>query len=98
MPEPELLSNTPDAAPHADAERRARVESSAAQCEAVAAELERAAQHMRTAARHYRNLEIPRACAHILAAYGHSNEAEATINELARVHAARSQPQPEDGD
>ena len=67
-------------------------ELAARDCEAAAAELESAAQHMRTAARHFRDHEIPRACAHILAAEGHMLEAQEAIQERAKVHSRKSLP------
>jgi hypothetical protein len=60
----------------------------------AAAELELAARHCRTAAAHFRDREVPRAGAHAWAAFGHVQEAEARLDEQAREHARRSNPEP----
>ena len=60
--------------------------------EELAVQLERAAQHARTAAAHMAQREVPRACAHALAAFGHLSSARATLEELAINHAARATP------
>ena len=75
-----------------DSSRAASLESRAIQCDQAAYELEIAIRHLQTAARHFREGEIPRGCAHVLAAYGHENKASAAINELAVIHALRSVP------
>ncbi len=67
-------------------------EQAASDCEAAALELESAARHLRTAAGHFRDHEVPRACAHLLAAQGHMAMAEDGIRERARVHARKSVP------
>ena len=59
--------------------------------EALAAELELAARHCRVAAGHYRDREIPRACAHMWAGYGHLHRAQRGLDELAEHHADHSQ-------
>jgi hypothetical protein len=61
--------------------------------EEVAAELERAAAHAAVAAQHLRDENAPRASAHAWALRGHLLEAEARLDEQAREHARRSEPQ-----
>jgi len=51
-----------------------------------------AVRHLRTTARHFREKDVPRACAHTFAAYGHIRQAQARIDERAIEHAARSNP------
>ncbi len=67
-------------------------ESVATKYEQSARELELAVQHLRTAARHFRDREVPRGCAHALAAYGHMCSGQSLLNENAVLHAARSVP------
>ena len=60
--------------------------------ERAAKELELAVQHLRTTAQHYRNAEIPRACAHALAGFGHIRQAQNLLDELSILHASKSRP------
>lgn len=63
--------------------------------ERAAAELEQAARHCRTAAGHMREREVPRGAAHAWAAHGHVVRAAALLEEQARVHAQKSNPEPD---
>lgn len=65
-------------------------ETTVRQYEAVAAELETAVKHMRLTAGHFRAREVPRGCAHTLAATGHLHNARAGLADLAAQHAAKS--------
>jgi hypothetical protein len=67
-------------------------ETSASAYERAADELETAARHCRTAAQHLREGEIPRSAAHAWAAVGHVRTADASLVELAQIHAQRSTP------
>lgn len=69
-----------------------RLAEAAQDCERAATELERAAAHLRTGAAHFRVQEVPRACAHLLAAQGHVWTVQRVLTERAVVHAERSQP------
>jgi hypothetical protein len=60
--------------------------------DAAAQELDLAARHLRTTARHFRDRDVPRACAHAYAAYGHMIAAQRTVDERAGIHAAKSIP------
>jgi hypothetical protein len=71
-----------------------RLHAAARLLDEAAEELELAARHCRTAAAHFRDREIPRAGAHAWAAFGHVREAEARLDEQAREHARRSNPEP----
>jgi hypothetical protein len=62
--------------------------------EQAADELELAARHCRTAAGHMREREVPRGAAHAWAAHGHVVRAEALLDEQARMHAEKSNPDP----
>lgn len=66
-------------------------EAVAQQYEAAAAELERAAAHLRWTAAHFRNAEVPRACAHTVAALGHMSKVQKQLNDLAELHATKAQ-------
>ena len=70
------------------------LEAAASLFERAAVELEQAARHCRTAARHMREREVPRGAAHAWAAYGHVLGAGALLEEQARVHAQKSNPDP----
>jgi hypothetical protein len=67
-------------------------ESTVKNYEQSAEQLELAARHLRIAAQHVRDGEIPRGCAHALAAYGHMLPAQRTLDETAIAHASRSNP------
>ncbi|MBX2801002.1 MAG: GNAT family N-acetyltransferase [Myxococcales bacterium] len=56
----------------------------------VADELEQAARHARVAARHLASDEVPRSTAHAWACRGHVVQATATLDDLARTHAAKA--------
>jgi hypothetical protein len=71
-----------------------RLEAAARLFDEAAAELDLAARHCRTAAGHFRDREVPRAGAHAWAAYGHVREAQTRLDERAREHARRSNPEP----
>ena len=58
----------------------------------IAAELERAAHHARTAAKHFQDREVPRGCAHILAAEGHIVKVRRALDVVVETHAARATP------
>ena len=66
------------------------LEAAARMYEEVAAELERAVGHCRVSAEHFRNREQPRGTAHAWAARGHILNAEAQLDELARMQARKS--------
>jgi hypothetical protein len=70
-----------------------RLDAAAELYEEIAAELERAAAHANVAAQHLRDENVPRAAAHAWALRGHLLEAEARLDEQAREHARRSEPQ-----
>ena len=53
----------------------------------AAVELDRAARHCEVSAKHFRDGEVPRGAAHAWAAVGHIREAEARLEEQARLHA-----------
>jgi hypothetical protein len=57
-------------------------------------ELELAARHVRTAAGHMRDGEVPRGAAHAWAAHGQVLRAGALLDDQARVHAQKSNPEP----
>ncbi len=69
------------------------LEAAAALLERAAEELELAARHCRTAAGHMRDREVPRGAAHAWAAHGHVLRAGASLEEQARVHAQKSNPE-----
>ncbi len=56
----------------------------------TAHELQQAAEHYLEAARHFREGEVPRGCAHEMAARGYINRAELKSREAADIHAAAS--------
>lgn len=58
---------------------------------AAAAELERAAAHACVAAKHFEGREVPRGCAHVLAAEGHILAVRRAFERVAEAHAARSE-------
>ena len=70
------------------------LERAASLFESAAGELELAARHCRTAARHMREREVPRGAAHAWAAHGHVLGAAALLEEQARMHADKSNPDP----
>jgi hypothetical protein len=70
------------------------LEAAASLFEQAADELELAARHCRTAAGHMREREVPRGAAHAWAAHGHVVRAEALLDEQARTHAEKSNPDP----
>ena len=59
--------------------------------ERAAEELEAAARHMRIAAQHFRDANVPRACAHAFAGYGHVRRAQEHVDHRAMIHAEKSQ-------
>ena len=62
----------------------------------AAEQLDVAAQHCRTAARHFRDRLVPRGAAHAWAAHGHIREAQRRLDEQAREHARRANPNPDE--
>jgi hypothetical protein len=70
------------------------LEAAASLFERAAEELELAARLCRTAARHMRDREVPRGAAHAWAAHGHVLSAGALLGEQARMHAQKSNPDP----
>jgi len=70
------------------------LEAAASLFERAADELELAARHSRTAAGHMRDREIPHGAAHAWAAHGHVLRAGELLDEQARVHARKSNPEP----
>jgi Flp pilus assembly protein TadD len=52
----------------------------------AAGDLERAAAHCREAANHFRSREVPRGCAHSLAARGDFLKAEQRLDRLTLLH------------
>ena len=67
-------------------------EDAATMLERSARELEVGAQHLRVAAQHYRDHEVPRACAHAWATTGHLKTAGRLLDDLAILHASKSNP------
>jgi hypothetical protein len=65
----------------------------AAEFDRAADELEPAVRHLRTTARHFRAGEVPRACAHSLAAYGHVRTALDRFDRWAVLHASIADPE-----
>jgi hypothetical protein len=70
-----------------------RLDAAARLYDEIAAELERAAAHAKVAAEHLREENVPRASAHAWAVRGHLLEAESRLDDRAREHARRSEPQ-----
>jgi hypothetical protein len=62
----------------------------ASRYERTADEFQAAVDHLRTAAKHLRNQEVPRGCAHALAAHGHVVGARAMFDKNAILHASKS--------
>jgi hypothetical protein len=58
--------------------------------ERVAERLELAARHLRRTAEHFRGGEVPRACAHVVAAEGLLSETRRGLDSLAEGHASVS--------
>src|SRR4030095_8568042 len=63
-----------------------RLDEDARQYEQTAAECEAAALHLKRTASHFRDGDVPRACAHSWAAFGHFVGAEQLLKELAQLH------------
>jgi hypothetical protein len=70
------------------------LEAAAALFDRAAEELDQAARHCRTAASHMREREVPRGAAHAWAAHGHLLRAGTLLEEQARIHAQKSNPEP----
>lgn len=70
------------------------LEAAASLFDRAADELELAARHARTAAGHMRGGEVPRGAAHAWAVHGHVLRAGALLDEQARVHSQKSNPEP----
>ena len=70
-----------------------RLDAAARLYEDIAAELERATAHAKVVAEHLREENVPRASAHAWALQGHPIEAQSRLDEQAREHARRSEPQ-----
>ena len=70
------------------------LEAAASLFERAAEELDLAARHCRTAAGHMRSREVPRGAAHAWAAHGHLLRAGSLLEEQARIHAEKSNPEP----
>jgi len=70
-----------------------RLDAAARLYEDIAAELERATAHAKVVAEHLREENVPRASAHAWALQGHLIEAQSRLDEQAREHARRSEPQ-----
>ncbi len=68
-----------------------QLEQAAYRYEQAASELERAAHHLRITARHFREDDVPRGCAHAFAALGHMRTAQSAVDELAVLHASKSE-------
>ncbi len=60
--------------------------------EEAATALDRSSAHCRTAARHFREREVPRGCAHALAAEGDLAIAREQLTAVARAHASHAAP------
>ena len=58
----------------------------------MAAEMDRGKEHCRVAQEYFPNREWARAAAHSWAAQGHLVEARERLDELAKVHASKSEP------
>lgn len=71
--------------------RTARWAQAAVDHERVADRLEQAARHLRRTAEHFRDGEVPRACAHVVAAQGLLSETRRRLDALAELHASRSE-------
>ncbi len=67
-------------------------ENAATMLEQSARELEVGMQHLRVAAQHYRGHEVPRACAHAWSATGHLKTVGRLLDDLAILHASKSNP------
>ena len=67
-------------------------EATAANLAKIAEEFDRAAAHARTAAKHFEERNVPRGCAHIVAAEGHLVNARKSLDDVAKVHAAHAVP------
>ena len=65
---------------------------SAASLERLADELDLAARHARAAASHFRDREVPRGCAHVLAAEGHLCVVRTALDGIAVTHARHAVP------
>ena len=65
-------------------------EDAAAMYERAADELSKAVEHLRTSARHMRERQVPRACAHAVAARGHVENHEDAVIAAAKLHASKA--------
>lgn len=70
----------------------AEIDRVAERYEEAAAELELAVEHARTAAHHMRERELARGPAHGFSVHGHLRKARDVLDDLARLHADRSEP------
>jgi hypothetical protein len=66
------------------------LEQAAADCDQLADRLDVAARHLRASASHFRAADVPRACAHLLAAEGELIVVRRGLDTRAEAHAARS--------
>jgi hypothetical protein len=73
-----------------DEQRAHRRDLAARSYESVADRLELTARHLRRTAEHFRAGDVPRACAHALAARGDLVAAERSLDELAIEHASHA--------
>jgi hypothetical protein len=74
---------------HDERTRRAGLQA-AADYEQVAGRLELGARHLRRTAEHFRGAEVPRACAHVVAAHGLLAETRRSLDSQAELHASVS--------
>jgi hypothetical protein len=68
------------------------LEQAAADCERLAGLLDRAAKHLRQSAAHFRAVEVPRACAHLVATEGELVAVRRGLDARAEAHATHSEP------
>ncbi len=69
-----------------------KLEDQARRLDEITAELEKAVAHAKTAAAHFRSGEVPRGCAHTLAAEGHMLVAGEHVQEVAKAHRLAARP------
>ena len=67
-------------------------ERAADRCDELAERLEVAARHLRRTAAHFRADDVPRACAHLVAAGGELVDVRRGLDDLAAEHARRAAP------
>jgi hypothetical protein len=53
-------------------------------------EFHEAAQHLRISQLHFKNGEVPRGCAHMVAARGHERKANLKLNDAEILHSSKA--------